>query len=92
MRRAVFLVVLLLLLVSAGSTLAANRLSNGLHITRYVISSGGGPVEAGDLALHTTIGQAVVSTTSAGSYDLCAGFWCGLGRYEVYLPLVLRNY
>jgi len=29
--------------------------------------------------------------TSNAPYELCAGFWCGMGRYKVFLPLVLKN-
>ena len=76
-RRAVILVVLLLLLVSAGSVVDANPLA--IEVTRQVILSGGGSVGAGDLAMRTTIGQAVTGTDS-------------LSIYRFYLPLMLRNY
>jgi hypothetical protein len=29
--------------------------------------------------------------SEADPYELCAGFWCGMGKYKVYLPLILRD-
>lgn len=57
----------------------------------------GGRVEAGGYALNYTIGQPVVGVNSEGDYALCAGFWCGgeaeaAPEYEIYLPLVVRNF
>ena len=77
MRRAVILVALLLLLVSAGSAVTAKPMA--IEITRQFICSGGGPVDAGDLAMRTTIGQAVTGPNS-------------LFIYKFYLPLLLRNF
>ena len=90
-RRIVILVVLLLLLVSVVGTAAAKTLA--LEVTRYVISSGGGPVEAGDMALHTTLGQALVDVAGRGPYGLCTGFWIRQQCiHKFYMPLVLRNF
>jgi hypothetical protein len=84
----VVVLALVALLVVAGSALAAN----GYEIFPHVFGSGGGRVQAGDYVLDATIGQALVGEVSEGSFELCAGFWCGMGRYKAYLPLVLRNY
>ncbi len=81
--------VLTALLLLTGTALAAN----GYEITRNVIGGGGGPAANGSYALNSTIGQAVVGRASQSIYDLCAGFWCGVGaEYRIYLPLVLRNF
>jgi hypothetical protein len=76
----------LLLLVSSTSA------GGGTAIYPYVIGGGGGHSQAGVYTLDATIGQAVAGRVVSPPYDLCAGFWCGMGRYKVYLPLVLRNY
>jgi hypothetical protein len=90
-RRAAILLVLLLLLVSVVGTAAAKTLA--LEVTRSVISSGGGHVEAGDMALHTTIGQPLVHVMGRGSYGLCSGFWIrSQCIHKFYLPLMLRNF
>lgn len=81
-------VALLALAVLATQALAAD----GYAISRHVIGGGGGHLQAGIYTLDATIGQAVAGRVANAPYDLCAGFWCGMGHYKVYLPLVLRNY
>ncbi len=81
------LVLLLLVGMARAAPLAAPEVS------RYVVGGGGGYAEQSPYALNGTIGQSVVGQASQTPYDLCAGFWCGVGaQYRVYLPLVLRNY
>lgn len=84
---ALALTLLLIALLAGGIVLAAAD----YEISRYVIGAGGGPARAGDCTLDGTLGQPVVGWSTTAAYDLCAGFWCGLGRYKVYLPLVLRR-
>jgi hypothetical protein len=81
---AAFVVLLLL----TGTVLAAD---GGPDIVRYVIGGGGGHSEAGPFALDATAGQAVAGIVKAGHFELCTGFWCGMGEYRVRLPLVLRG-
>ncbi|MCP4541411.1 MAG: hypothetical protein GY832_30140 [Chloroflexi bacterium] len=81
------LLVLAVLLSVSGVVLAAN----GFEINRWVVGGGGGPAEGGDYVLNATVGQAVVGNVTGSPYELCAGFWCGMGAYKVYLPLVVRN-
>jgi hypothetical protein len=56
----------------------------------YTFSSGG------DYTLGGTLGQPDAGLLTGGDYTLGGGFWCGGalvgGGYEIYLPLVLRNY
>jgi hypothetical protein len=85
-----------LILLIAGMLLAQSVLAGGggLNVSRYVIGGGGGHVQNGSFSLDASIGQSVVGKTQAvliKTYALCSGFWCGLGVYKVYLPLVLRN-
>jgi hypothetical protein len=81
------LIVVALLLV-AGTALAGG---SGQYISKYVIGGGGGHSEAGRYVMDATVGQAVVGTFSHAPYELCAGFWCGMGEYKVYLPVILRS-
>jgi hypothetical protein len=83
----VILVVFALLLLT-GTVLAGG---GGPYISRSVIGGGGGHSEMGRYVMDATVGQAVVGTFSHTPYELCAGFWCGMGEYKVYLPVVLRN-
>lgn len=87
MKRTLAAVVLLGILVTAGVASAAGALS----MSRGVIAGGGGKTSAGDYTLSATIGQPITGRAVVGSTDLCAGFWCGLARYDLFLPLILRN-
>lgn len=66
-------------------------------LERSVIGGGGGYTAVSSIALGGTIGQVSVGTDSAGQYDLCSGFWCGLvtdsfsPAYNLYLPLGIRH-
>ncbi|CAG0937067.1 hypothetical protein TFLX_05973 [Thermoflexales bacterium] len=71
----------------SGTVLAAG----GIEISRHVIGGGGGHSAMGHYVLDATVGQAVVGTFNAPPDELCAGFWCGLGEYNVYLPVIMRN-
>ena len=82
------LVAALLLAASLGIVVLA---AGTLIIDRWVIGGGGGHSEAGSYVLDATVGQAVAGVTSNAPYELCAGFWCGMERYKVFLPLVLKN-
>jgi hypothetical protein len=85
----IILTLVALLLLLTGTVLAGG---GGPQISRYVIGGGGGHSEADPYVLDGTVGQAVAGTVSSTPYELCAGFWCGMGMYRVYLPLVLRNW
>ena len=81
----------LLLLVSiawAGS-------SDGIAVDWQVLSSGGAPAESssGLVALNGTLGQTAIGASAAVHGSLGGGFWYGLGarRYEIYLPMVIRD-
>jgi hypothetical protein len=87
MRGFLLLLVLAALFSISGVVLAAN----GFEIDRWVFGGGGERVAEGDYVLNGTVGQAVVGGISNDPYELCAGFWCGMGEYTVYLPLVVRS-
>ena len=87
-RRMGIFIALIALPLIAATTLAPTAIT----MQKHVIGGGGGHSEAGSFVLNGTAGQAVVGTVSNVPYELCAGFWCGMGRYEIYLPLVLRQF
>jgi hypothetical protein len=80
------LIVVALLLLT-GAVLADEE----PYISRHVIGGGGGHSEMDHYVIDATVGQAVVGTFSQIPYELCAGFWCGMGEYRIYLPVILRN-
>jgi len=81
------LLVLAVLFSISGVGLAAN----GFEIDRWVTGGGGGRVAEDGYVLNGTVGQAVVGSITSSPYELCAGFWCGMGVYKVYLPLLVRS-
>jgi hypothetical protein len=87
-RKMSILIALIALPLIAATALAPTAIA----IQKHVIGGGGGHSEAGSFVLNGTAGQAVVGTVSNAPYGLCAGFWCGMGRYKVYMPLVLRQF
>jgi hypothetical protein len=84
--KAILVVITLLLFTS---TVIAG--GGGPYISRYVIGGGGGHSQAGHYVMDATIGQAVVGMFSTAPYELCAGFWCSMSEYKVYLPMIVRN-
>jgi len=90
-RKRVFVASILLLVLVALVVVGVALAANGYKITRHVISSGGGQAKAGHYTLDGTVGQAVVGVNSNSPYELGAGFWYGMSRYRVYLPMVIRS-
>lgn len=84
----------LLLLLSAGVVLRADKAVNVYDIPRWVMAGGGGNSGANPYALTGTVGQGVVGTANNNPYHLCSGFWCRPDRYRyaVYLPQVMRQF
>jgi len=62
------------------------------NLDRAVIGGGGGHSEVGIYSLDGTIGQAVAGAQNSAPFQLCSGFWCGLGATaeDIYLPLVQK--
>lgn len=61
--------------------LAVTVLAAGERLPRSLVGSGGGPVGAGGINLHSAIGQPVVGTvsTTGNTLSLCSGYLCGPG-------------
>lgn len=60
----------------------------------HVIAAGGGQGEVAPYALGGTVAEPGAGLSEEEGYELCAGFWCGpaAAGFEIYLPLLLRNY
>ncbi len=80
MRTKMLILVLLALSLLAGMARAAPP--PGLEIIRHVIGGGGGRVEQSPYVLNFTVGQAVAGPASQTPYQLCAGYWCGVGAEQ----------
>ncbi len=67
---------------------------SGYDLSWYTIDGGGATFSAGGgYSLGGTIGQPDAGSMSGGSYQLNGGFWGGASiSYNIYLPLVLKNF
>lgn len=64
----------------------------GYDLSWWTVDGGGGESSGDDYALAGTVGQPDAATLTGGDYSLVGGFWAGAAvKYEVFLPLVLRN-
>ncbi len=88
MKRILLLAAVVLALSAAPLALAAI----GADLSWHVLSGGGGgPVAAGTFTLHSSLGQSLAGSVSAGAFRACAGFWCRpLLVRDLFLPLILR--
>ena len=88
---------IILFSVLCMTLLASVALANGAPNVNWQVLSGGGALaesSSGVVALKGTLGQTAIGWSAASHGGLGAGFWYGLGEgvYEIYLPVVLRNY
>jgi hypothetical protein len=83
----------LLLLACGALGSGAVAQSGGLYDLTWSTVDGGGYTfsAGGDYTLGGTVGQPDAGLLMGGDYTLNGGFWAVTGRYQVYLPLVLRN-
>ncbi len=81
------------LLGAASSALAMSSTNYALDWFTPFNTGGGGGMTSASYAANVTIGQTAIGEASSVSYRSGLGFWYGLlDWFEVYLPLVLRNY
>ncbi len=91
-KRTLWMLALLLVVVSlAAASVAAASAPTAFSLPRSVLGGGGGHAAGGVFTLDSTAAQGVAGLLWGGVYQACNGFWCGLGRYGAYLPLVLRG-
>jgi len=77
--------------------IAQAQIGGGYDLSWYTIDSGGYTFSTGGgYQLGGTIGQPDAGIHSSGAYTLIGGFWSEigqvLGQFQIYLPLVLKNY
>jgi hypothetical protein len=90
MRRKLWLLTLLLLLISAGVVLAGSSANFVVH--RSVLLSGGS-AESANYTVDAVIGQPVTGKFDSANYDSTAGFLFPIHNKlggEVLLPVILR--
>jgi hypothetical protein len=77
------------ILVLVNSAAAASILSQPVQLVRTVTGSGYSNATVGDVSLRATLGQPFVGETMNGGITLKQGFWHGVRRLLLYLPMVL---
>lgn len=92
MTRRKFVLLMMVLLVSALTTLSVSAAVGTTYAIEWdVIAGGGGHSVGGTYALHGTVGQHVAGPISGSGYGIQAGFWYRLlEEILVFLPLVLK--
>lgn len=66
----------------------------GHDLSWRVLSGGGRDASSDNYAVRGTLGQLAIGSGQSANHFLGAGYWYGVGgpfRYEVYLPVVIRN-
>jgi hypothetical protein len=86
-----------ILALFVASTLATGLVlaqsGGGYDLSWSTIDGGGGDSAGGDFQLAGTVGQPDAGAMSGGDFVVTGGFWGGARpTYDVYVPLVLRNY
>jgi hypothetical protein len=69
--------------------------SGGYDLAWWTIDGGGSKLQGDGYTLSSTIGQPDAGVLTGDDYTLSGGFWGGGAEpeaYDVYLPLVLRDY
>jgi len=91
-RGAATMLALLCLALVAGVALAGS--SPNYAIDWDVIAGGGNEMASAHYAIKSTTGQTAIGPAASAQYGLGAGYWYGIGKalYDVYLPLILRNF
>jgi hypothetical protein len=96
-RKALTLVIGFLCCFLLGSMALAASPAN-YRIDWGVIAGGGGPASSASYTLRSTIGQAVIGSSSSANFQLGAGYLYGVKvpapppRYKIYLPIIVKNY
>lgn len=89
LKKSYFILSLICILIAHFVSFAAEEATPTLDWS--VIGSGGGTAQVSSFTLNSTLGQAVVGTSSVSSRSLCVGFWCNEVLYRLFLPLALRG-
>ena len=93
MKRIPILLLLVALLVLAGSAGAMSSANYRLDwFTPLTGGGGGGPAGSANFAVNLTVGQTVIGESSSANFRVSLGYWYGAfppGR--TYVPLVLRS-
>jgi hypothetical protein len=91
------LILLLIMLLMFIPAVALAQSGGGYELTWNTVDSGGYTFSTGGgYQLGGTIGQPDAGVLSSGAYTLVGGFWSEIGQvlaqFQIYLPLIMKNY
>ena len=93
MKRTATLLILIVLLLWAGSALAMSSSNYRLDWSTPMTGSGGGPANSAQYTANFTVGQAVIGHSSSEHYGSGLGYWYGLlsDIFHNFMALVMKN-
>ena len=82
----------LVLLLVASTVFVTAQTGGGYDLSWWTVDGGGGMStnSSAGYTLHGTAGQPDAETLSGNDYALAGGFW-GPKRFEVYVPVVIKD-
>jgi hypothetical protein len=90
--RQISVIILAGFLLLALASIAFAQASSNYDLSWHVIGGGVGQMGSTGHSLRGTLGQTVSGSMSSTGHSLCTGYWCQEERkFEIYLPLVLRD-
>ena len=93
MKRTTTILILIILLLWAGSALAMSSLNYRLDWFTPLTGGGGGPASSAHYTANFTVGQTVVGVSASEHYGSGLGYWYGLlsDIFHNFLALVMKN-
>lgn len=93
MKRIMILLLLVFMLMMAGTSLAMSSPNYQLDWFTPMTGGGGGPANSTHYAANFTVGQTVVGASASEHYGSGLGYWVGLLSDIIhnFLPLVMKN-
>lgn len=96
MKRPATFLILVILLLWAGSALAMFSTHYGLEWFTPMTGGGGGPASSANYAASFTVGQTVIGASTSEHFGSGLGYWYGYRssippNFRNFLPLLQRN-
>jgi len=93
MKRIAISLIVIALLLLAGSALAMSSDNYRLDWFTPLTGGGGGPASSAHYAVNFTVGQTAIGSSDSTHYQAELGYWYSVDvGHEIYLPLVLKSY
>jgi hypothetical protein len=93
MKRSITFLILIVLLLWAGSALAMSSTNYRLDWFTPMTGGGGGPASSTFYSANLTVGQTVIGASASEHYGSGLGYWYGLlsNIFHNFLTLLMKN-